>query len=137
MKVVVGYDGSEDARRALQRASILASGDPVIVVSVVPLSGPAGRGPAGVDTAQLEAHHEQLEQANTFLTAQGVEAQLITTFGNSIGDAADALMHVARDHQADVIIVGTRGLGGLKRLVLGSVSSKLVHEAPCDVLVVR
>ena len=71
------------------------------------------------------------------LASHGVEARLIETLGNPIGDAADALMHVARDQGAELIVVGTRGLGGLKRLVLGSVSAKLVREAPCDVLVVR
>lgn len=137
MKLVVGYDGSDDARRALERASRFAAGDAVLVVSVVPLSAPAGRGPAGVEARQIEVHHEQLEEARKVLASHGVEARLIETLGNPIGDAADALMHVARDQGAELIVVGTRGLGGLKRLVLGSVSAKLVREAPCDVLVVR
>ena len=41
------------------------------------------------------------------------------------------------ERKADLIVVGTRGLGGAKRLVLGSVSTRLVHDAPCSVLVVR
>ena len=137
MKLVVGYDGSDNARRALERASHLAAGDAVLVVSVVPLSAPGGRGPAAVDAQQIEVHHEQLEEARKVLASHGVDGQLIETLGNPIGDVADALMHVARDHDAELIVVGTRGLGRRKRLVVGSVSAKLVREAPCDVLVVR
>lgn len=137
MKLVVGYDGSEHAGRALERAALLSTGDPVVVVSVVSVSGPAARGPARVEPREIEVHHEQLAHARSLLKTYGVEAQLIETLGNAIGDTADALIDVARKHNADIIVVGTRGLGGLKRLVLGSVSTKLVHEAPCDVLVVR
>ena len=71
------------------------------------------------------------------MASHGADAQLIETLGNPIGDVADALMHVARVHDAELIVVGTRGLGMRKRLVVGSVSTKLVREAPCDVLVVR
>jgi nucleotide-binding universal stress UspA family protein len=137
MKLVVGYDGSDNARRALERASRLAAGDVVLVVSVVPLSAPGARGPAAVDAQQIEAHHKQLEEARKVLASHGADAQLIETLGNPIGDVADALMHVARVHDAELIVVGTRGLGMRKRLVVGSVSTKLVREAPCDVLVVR
>lgn len=137
MKLVVGYDGSDHAERALERAARFSTGDPVLVVSVVPMSGPAGRGPAEVEPEQIDVHHEQLAEAQRILQSHGVEGKLIETLGGAIGDTADALMHVAREHDAELIVVGTRGLGGIKRLFLGSVSTKLVHEAPCDVLVVR
>lgn len=137
MKLLVGYDGSEYSRRALERSAQFAAGDPVFVVSVVPLTAPAGRGPAGVEPREIQVHHEQLEEARRLLESHGVEPKLIETLGNPIGDPADALIHVANDQQVGLIVVGTRGLGALKRLVLGSVSSKLVSEAPCDVLVVR
>ena len=137
MRLLLGYDGSEHAKRALDRAAQLAGTDPVTVVSVVPMASPAGRGPAVLAVQELTIHHEQLEEARSMLETRGATAHLIETLGNPIGDPADALMHVAKDQEAELMVVGTRGLGGLKRLVLGSVSTKLVHEAPCDVLVVR
>lgn len=54
-----------------------------------------------------------------------------------IGDPADAIVDEAGDWGADLIVLGTRGLGGAQRLLLGSVSTKVLHRAPCDVLVVR
>jgi nucleotide-binding universal stress UspA family protein len=137
MKLVVGYDGSDHARRALEKASGLAGDDTVVVVSVVPTSPPAARGPAAVETRQLEVHHDQLQEAKTLLAGHGVQARLIETLGGPMGDVADALMHVARDEGADLIVVGARGLNVLQRLVLGSVTDKLVHEAEFDVLVVH
>jgi nucleotide-binding universal stress UspA family protein len=137
VKIVVGFDGSDNARRALERASRLAAGDAVLVVSVVPLSAPGARGPAAVEAPQIEAHHEQLAEARKVLASHGADAQLIETLGNPIGDVADALMHVARDHEAELIVVGIRGLGRRKSLLVGSVSAKLVREASCDILVVR
>lgn len=137
MKSVLGYDGSDCARRALARAAEVAGGDEVIVVSVVPVAGPAGHGPAGVKPGDLEAHDEMLQEARQHLDALGCSYHLVETLAGGIGDTADALMDVAREHAADLIVVGTRGHTGLKKLLLGSVSSKLTQEAPCDVLVVR
>ena len=137
MKTVVGYDGSDHARRALERASRLAGEDPVVVVSVVPTSPPAARGPAALETSQLEVHHDQLAEAETWLASHGVKSQLVETLASPIGDVADALMHVAGREGAELIVVGARGLSALQRLLLGSVTDKLVHEAACDVLVVR
>jgi nucleotide-binding universal stress UspA family protein len=51
------------------------------------------------------------------------------------GQPADALLGASKD--ADLIVVGSRGLGGFKRLMLGSVSDQVVHHAPCPVLVVH
>ena len=53
------------------------------------------------------------------------------------GDPADAVVRQATDEEADLIVVGTRGLNVAQRTLLGSVSTKIVHHAPCDVLVVR
>ena len=50
---------------------------------------------------------------------------------------AEVIIEAAKQANADLIVVGTHGHGAAKRLVLGSVSTKLAHEAPCDVLVVR
>ncbi len=137
MSIVVGYDGSEHARRALERAAEVANGRTVIVVSVVPMAAPSGRAPAALDPDEVTRHREQLDEAVRLLAARGVPAEAYEPLGNPIGDPADALIHVARDRDASLLAVGTRGLGATKRLLLGSVSEKLVREAPCDVLVVR
>jgi nucleotide-binding universal stress UspA family protein len=53
------------------------------------------------------------------------------------GPAAEAILTVAQTRGADLIIIGTRGMGSLEGLLLGSVSTKVTHEAPCTVMVVR
>lgn len=53
------------------------------------------------------------------------------------GDPADAILDVAEEQNADVVIVGNRGMTGAKRFLLGSVPDKVSHHAPCSVLIVR
>ena len=53
------------------------------------------------------------------------------------GDAADAILDVAEEHAADLIVVGNKGMTGAKRFLLGSVPNKVSHHAPCSVLIVR
>ena len=65
--------------------------------------------------------------------AAGVEAQ---THARE-GDPADAILHVAEEQHADVIVVGNKGMTGTKRFLLGSVPNKVTHHATCSVLIVR
>lgn len=128
--VVVGYDGSDAARRALGRAAGLA-GDRgrVLVVHVTPSVYP---GPYEVPDPDEETRSDVLlEEARELLSRRGVKAET----RSPVGDAADHLVALAEETEADTILVGRRR-GKLTHL-LGSVSSKVVERAPCDVLVVR
>jgi nucleotide-binding universal stress UspA family protein len=131
--IIVGYDGSEPAKRALARAAAMADTDTRIIVAAAaepyPRSGITI--PVNRDAVELRERRDDLEQARRFLAAAGIRAE--TT--RARGYAADVLLEAAED--ADLLIVGSRRLSRLERLVLGSVSSKLVHNADCDVLVVR
>ena len=53
------------------------------------------------------------------------------------GDPADAILDVAEEEKADLIVVGNKGMTGAKRFLLGSVPNKISHHAPCSVLIVR
>jgi nucleotide-binding universal stress UspA family protein len=66
-----------------------------------------------------------------FLSERGIDAETI----EGQGDPGSVIVKAAED--ADLVIVGSRGLNSFQRILLGSVSSKVVHRAPCDVLVVR
>ncbi|MGH3023967.1 MAG: universal stress protein [Gaiellaceae bacterium] len=131
-KIVVGYDGSESARRALERAARLAeNGSAVTVVSAVhPL---AGKGGVTHDPVEKEEHARHLEEAGRRLAALGVEARLVEGFG----DPARVISAQAENAGADLIVVGTEHRNVIERLLLGSVSSGVAHRAPCDVLIVR
>ena len=71
--------------------------------------------------------------AHDVLEQEGIS---ITAFG-PIGDPADEILVAARSFEAELIVVGARSLGTVKRLVLGSVSTKVMHDANCDVLIVK
>ena len=60
----------------------------------------------------------------------------VETFARQ-GDAADAILDVAEEQRADLIVVGNKGMTGAKRFLLGSVPNKISHHAPCSVLIVR
>jgi nucleotide-binding universal stress UspA family protein len=132
--VIVGFDGSEHAERALERAATIAGdGGSLIVVSAARLSTLSRDiGTSPVDPGDAEAVQEALEKAKGIMAGRGN-----VRFVESHGDPADALVRQAEEDKADLIVVGTRGLNLAQRALMGSVSTKVVHHAPCDVLVVR
>jgi nucleotide-binding universal stress UspA family protein len=131
--IIVGYDGSEPAKRALARAGDLAREHTRIVVVAVmepyPRSGITIA--ANRDPAEIRRRREELQDAHTVLSRRGIQAETIQVRGNP----ADILVEASSD--ADLVIVGSRRLSRLQGLILGSVSAKLVRDAACDVLVVR
>lgn len=125
--VVIGYDGTDASKRALERAASLADGGVVTVVSVVaPLRGGGPRADGGEQARWLR-------EARELLAERGIRSRAVEGYG----DVAATIAGEAADERADVIVVGSSGKGLVERLVHGSVSSDLVHRAPCDVLVVR
>ena len=121
--IVVGYDGSEGARRALVHAAELVGyGSTLTVVSVS--SGPNGSYRDGYAD-------EQRQDARQILANQHVVGRYMTP----AGDPARELVEAVRRLDADLLVVGKRNGDGLDRL--GSVTARVVHEAPCDVLLVE
>ena len=74
-----------------------------------------------------------LEEAAEEMKGAGVKVE---TFARQ-GDPADAILDVAEEKGADLIVVGNRGMTGAKRFVLGSVPNKISHHAPCSVMIIR
>ena len=133
-RILLCYDGSAEARRALERVGEIASVVPsrVTVVSVAEPIYPNPPYTGYADPGEEQAHRRLLEEAAEDLRGQGVD----TTTLESVGDPAAALLDAARDG-ADLVVVGSRHRGVIKRLLFGSVSAEVVVKAPCDVLVVR
>jgi nucleotide-binding universal stress UspA family protein len=133
--IVVGYDGSETAKRALERAAELASkyGASVTAVSAVHVLHSAGRTAGARDPEEVAERRQELAEAEAFLAEKGIKANLV----EGHGDPAEVIVDAAKEVGADLIVIGTRGLGAAERVLLGSVSTKVLHDAPCDVLVVR
>jgi nucleotide-binding universal stress UspA family protein len=86
---------------------------------------------AHLDPSEVEQRRGDLEEAQRFLSERGIDAEPV----EAQGDPGAVIVEAAKD--ADLIVVGSRGLNPVQRILLGSVSSKVVHRAACDVLVVR
>ena len=132
-RIVVAYDGSEPARRALDRAAELAGyGTTVTVVSVAPSVYAQGFPPVA-DPDDSERARGLLDEARDHLALRHVPAST----REAIGEPAAMIVETADELRADLIVVGTRSGHALERLVRGSTSTKVLHNAQCDVLVVR
>jgi nucleotide-binding universal stress UspA family protein len=134
--IVLGYDETPAAKRALERAAEVAKafGSTVIVTSVAPVapSGPRGGGPID-PTDPPKRHSEQLDHARARLGDLGVVAETVA----AMGDPASSIVELAESRGADLIVVGTRELGWLERALGQSVSAGVLHHAHCDVLIVH
>lgn len=134
MKILVAYDGSEGAKRALEQAAELAhNGASVSVVSVAEPLPQFGRAGAMLLPEEDEERQRELLDAKAVLAAKGIDASVM----ERKGDAATMIIDEAEKEGAEVIVMGTRGLNTAQRWLIGSVSSKVVQHASCDVMVVR
>jgi nucleotide-binding universal stress UspA family protein len=133
--ILLAVDGSPYAQRAAELTHRLAAdGDKVVVLHVTEIM-PIHGGTA----VELDLDREGLAAARRFgreLERAGVptKLELVRAFA---GHVAKLIVEVARDHAADVIILGSRGRGDLTALLLGSVAHKVVHLADRPVLIVR
>jgi nucleotide-binding universal stress UspA family protein len=142
--ILVGTDGSETATSALRHAIDLSRklGARLQIVSAYePVSNQRLRDERVEVPKDLEWMINPREDVLAMLGAaeeEGREAGLtqVETFARQ-GDAADAILDVAEEQRADLIVVGNRGMTGAKRFLLGSVPNKVSHHAPCSVLIVR
>lgn len=142
MRILLAVDGSVHSELALQVVATTRwpTGSRVRAVSVVPDGGVvpldwAFSSPPGVDPDPEPArhHHLALERALRDLGGPGRHVETMALHGR----AASAIVDEARGWDADLIVVGSRGRGTWRSMVLGSVSAEVVDHAPCPVLVVR
>lgn len=141
--VVVGTDGSETAGTAVDQAAELAAlaGARLLIVSAfTPVA--AGRLQSEAQEAPQDVEwmiHEREEVDGTLAEAReraGRHEVEVEVFARR-GDPADAILDVAEEEGADLIVVGNKGMTGAKRFLLGSVPNRVSHHAPCSVLIIR
>lgn len=142
-RIVVGTDGSDTAAEAVRQAVDLAklTGAELRIVSAyAPVSerrvkDTQSEAPADVqyEIGPREEVNLVLDAAAAAARAEGVEVQTHPFEG----EAAEAILNVAEDANADLIVVGNKGMTGARRFLLGSVPNNVSHHAPCSVLIVR
>ena len=86
---------------------------------------------------QLQSQKEHARHWIEQYGAQAQEAGVVAGWSYQVGEAGPALCDMAKQHHADLIVIGRRGLSGLAEALTGSVSNYVVHHAPCSVLVVQ
>ncbi|MGH2991914.1 MAG: universal stress protein [Solirubrobacterales bacterium] len=142
-RIVVGTDGSETAEGAVGQAIELAklTGAELDIVSAYePISQERLRGESAEIPGDIQHTVNPREDVNMILAnaegeakKEGVEVQTHPREG----DPADAILDVAEEVEADLVVVGNKGMTGAKRFLLGSVPNKVSHHAPCGVWIVR
>src|SRR5919198_4059624 len=141
--IVVGTDGSETAKEAVRQATELAKslGAALYVVSAyepVPESRLRSERQDAPDDLQWSINPREdveatLNTAADQIKEDGVNVEVFPREG----DPADAILDVAEEQNADLIVVGNKGMTGAKRFLLGSVPNKISHHAPCSVMIIR
>ena len=141
--IVVGTDGSETAKEAVRQSVELARsvGAELLLVSAYQ---PVSRVSANREGAQAPEDVQWMvsarEDVATLLSEAARTAEeagvAVQTFQRQ-GDPADAILDVAEERDADLIVVGNKGMTGAKRFLLGSVPNRVSHHAPCSVLIIR
>lgn len=144
-KILIALDGSKHADHALTVAMDLAkkySSNLILLTVFHPVYLPTGGfNPSAAEVMQDYAktqkkHAEQvLSKAHLFVKDGHPTLQVTTKLIE--GRPVDVIIATAAEESVDLIVMGSRGLGGIKQLVLGSVSDRVADSAPCPVLIVR
>ncbi len=125
--IVVGTDGSDTAKTAVSQTAELAArlGATVHVVSATYRAdgGPQADGPVT----------KALNDAAATMSRHGVPCETHAAHG----EPADAIIELAEEQGAELIVVGNKGMGGTRRYLLGDIPNKVSHHAPCNVLILR
>jgi nucleotide-binding universal stress UspA family protein len=135
-RILVAYDETAAANRALDRAAELAKafGSELVVTSVAPLLVGTTRSMGPIDpTDTPQMHEEQLDHAHALLAERGLDAELVP----AIGDPASAIVKLAEERDVDLVVVGTREARLTERILRQSVSGQVARHVHRDLLIVH
>lgn len=141
-KILVAYDGSTHSQRALKKAADWAKTDNDIHVHVVHVAEPPPMNIYGLYGPELSkvVIQEREEQARKVISGAKkiIKAEKLDCHIERLqGDPAEQILNYAKNKQMDLIMIGSRGLGGFKGMLLGSVSQRVIQHAKCHVLVIK
>jgi nucleotide-binding universal stress UspA family protein len=133
--ILVAYDDTRPSRRALERATTLAEafGSRLIITSISSLHSSSPKSAAEIDHSQHRAGHDAVVRATSELQERGLQAESM----EATGDPASAIARLAEDQSVDLVVVGTREVGPVQRLLGQSVSQSVSRRVHCDVLIVH
>ncbi|HLX77378.1 MAG TPA: universal stress protein [Acidimicrobiales bacterium] len=142
--ILVGTDGSERAAVAVNAALELAKMNDARLYAayVVHPTVVAGFAEAGAIQIDVDEAHEEAQRIKSQLLAEAElkgmgERVSVELIHSGAGDIAGSLISLAKDVNADLVVVGNRGMSGARRFVLGSVPNSVTHHCHCSVLIVN
>jgi len=152
--LLVALDGSESSQRAAQAALELAEKlktELIVIHAITPptsyyhstIASPTGMSLPAPSQHEIDAYYAYARKVATGIVGeteskakkQGIRVK--TEIPEAVSSVVETIINHAAKENVDLIVVGTRGLGGFKKMLLGSVSSGIVSHAQCPVLVVR
>ena len=137
-RIVVGTDGSETATDAVRTAA--AQGEVPLLDAYEPVPQQRLREEAeGIsgDVSHAVNPREDVQFILDKAAAEAKKAKVDVVTHPREGDPADAILDVAEENDADLVLVGNKGMTGARRFLLGSVPNKISHHSPCDVWIVK
>ena len=153
-KILVALDGSESSQKAAQAALELAEklkADLILLHAITPpttyyhstIASPAGMSLPAPSQHEIDAYYAYAKKVATSIVGEvefkgkklGIHVK--AEIPEAVSSVVETILNHAAKENVDLIVVGTRGLGGFKKLLLGSVSNGVVSHAHCPVLVVR
>jgi nucleotide-binding universal stress UspA family protein len=133
-RILIAVDGSQVSQRAVARvATFLKEEAEVALVTVARPIYRDARYTGYADPKDEQEQRKVLFAARDILQSAGIAATGVAP----ICDPADEILKAAKQLETELIVMGARSLGTVERFVLGSVSTKVMHEAHCDVLIVK
>ena len=141
LKILIAVDGSEHANRAIEAVGRMARSSLELEATLLSVS-PEPIIYSGYSAATIERFEEDQKQQQTGILAKAAaharaQGLRLSEPVRAHGVIAHEILRVARQMQADQIAIGTRGLGTVNSLLMGSVSQRVIHESPVPVLLVR
>jgi nucleotide-binding universal stress UspA family protein len=138
-KILLATDGSENASRAADAAISLAKGLSLPSITIIHI---VTTPPSESRMVQVKFDvHSLLEEESRKIASETLArcdaAGIAYTLKVAIGDPAQEILAHVQKEQIDLVVIGSRGLGTLKGVLMGSISQKIAHLAPCPVLIVK
>jgi len=133
--IILAYDGSKFSNKALQEAINIAksSAGSLVILSIVDITDEFESEAPGLTDKMTERLLKLAQMALGKAVAAKVKAKVEV----HVGDAYEMIVDIAKKKKADIIVMGSHGRTGLTRLLMGSVTSRVIGHAPCSVLVVK
>ena len=141
LKILIAVDGSEHANRAIEAVGKMVRSAldlEAILLCVSP--EPIFYGDYGVATIekieedQKQQQNDVLAKAMDLARAQGLK---LGEPARAYGVIANEIVRIANERQADQIVMGTRGMGAIGNMILGSVAQRVIHQSPLPVLLIK